>query len=347
MKSVSVVTTVLNDPEGCRVLLESLRNQERQPDEIIVVDGGSRDETLNVIRAAAVDNPRIKLIQAPRANIGRGRNIGIEHAGGEIIAGTDTGCRNDPRWLLEIIKPFEDERQADFVAGFYKIAPQSLLERVIGTATMRGVLDPVDPETFNPSARSMAFTKELWRRAGRIPDFLDIDDTLFDIRIRSMNVRWEFAGDAVVYWRPRGSFRKLARQFHFYGCGTGHTQLATQSSLYNIRNLTLTMMAMLAALWQPWLWFLVVALVAYFYVYAYHHKSVRVSEAMGDRRAYFLSLAVHWTVLFFDATGYIVGTAQRFANPKRYRDGTINYLGSGGHDPDGRSGTDEVNSVCV
>lgn len=326
MKSVSVVTTVLNEPEGCGVLLESLRNQERQPDEIIVVDGGSGDETLDVIRTAAADNPRIKLIDAPGANIGRGRNIGIRHAKGEIIVSTDTGCRNDPRWLAEIVKPFEDQRRADFVAGFYEIAPQTLLERVVGTATMRGVLDPVDPQKFNPSARSMAFAKELWRRAGGFPEFLDIDDTLFDHHIRSMNVRWEFAGDAVACWRPRGNFRKLARQFHFYGCGTGHTQISVKSSLYNIRNLGLTVTAMVAAMWQPLFWLLVVALVGYFYVYAYHHKSVRVMRAIGDWRAYFLSLLVHCTVTLFDATGYITGTVQRLVDPQRYRGGTRNYL---------------------
>jgi glycosyltransferase involved in cell wall biosynthesis len=329
MKRVSIVTTVLNEAENCRVLLESLPSQTRSPDEVIVVDGGSTDGTLDVIRELSARDPRIKLVEAPGANIGCGRNTGVEHATGEIIASTDTGCRLDPRWLEEIVAPFEDDRRADFVAGFYKIAPESLLERVIGTTTMRGVLDPVDPEKFNPSARSMAFTKELWERAGRIPDFLDIDDTLFDHKIRLMNVRWVFAGDAIVYWRPRRTFRSLRRQFHFYGCGGGHTQIFSQSSLYNIRNLTLLMLSIVLALVNPWALAVTGFLFLYFYVHAYHRKCVRVMRAVGDWRAYFLALAVHWTIVVGDATGYITGSVQRLADPARYRDGMDAYLRTG------------------
>ncbi len=326
MKCVSIVTTVFNEVDGCRDLLASMGDQVRQPDEIVVVDGGSTDGTVDVILEAARTNDRIVLIEAPGANIGRGRNIGIERARGDVIASTDSGCRLDKHWLANLIKPFEDERRAEFVAGVYRINPQSLLERVIGTATMRGALDPFDPATFNPSARSMAFTKALWRRAGCIPEFINIDDTLFDEKIRSLNIRWEFAGDAVVHWRPRKSFRSLARQFHFYGCGGGHTQIFATSSLYNIRNIALIGMTAIATIWQPWLGVLAVALFLYFYVYAHHRRSVRVMRKVGDWRAYFLTLAVQWTVAFFDATGYITGSVQRLVHPRRYRDGMDAYL---------------------
>ena len=53
---------------------------------------------------------------------------------------------------------------------------------------------------------------------------------------------------------------------------------------------------------------------------------MRVMRAIGDWRVYFLSLAVQWTVLLGDAMGYITGTIQRFADPKRFRDGMNEYL---------------------
>ncbi len=332
MASVSIVTTVLNDAAGCGVLLDSLAGQVRPPDEFIIVDGGSTDGTLDVIRHAARRDPRIHLIEAPDANIGKGRNIGIEHARGQIIASTDTGCRLDPHWLERIVEPFEDQRSAEFVAGFYRIDPATLLERVIGMSTMRGALDPVCPERFNPSGRSMAFAKSLWERAGRIPQFLAIDDTLFDAKIRSMKVRWVFAGDAIVYWRPRGTFRALARQFAFYGTSAGHTRMFAESTLYNIRNLTLMILLVAAALWADWgLWLspVIVAAFGYFFVHTYHRKSCRVMRAIGDRRAYFLALAVQWTVMLADALGYLKGTLERIADPRRYHDGMDEYMRTG------------------
>lgn len=326
MKTVALVTTVLNAAEGCRELLESLKLQIRQPDEIVVVDGGSTDGTVEVIRQAAARDPRIRLIEAPGANIGRGRNIGIESVHCDVIASTDSGCRLDPRWLDEITKPFEDERRADFVAGFYRIDPRTPFERVVGLATMRGTLDPVNPETFNPSCRSQAYTKELWIRAGGLPEFLDIDDSLWDEKIRSMNVRWVFAGDAIVSWRPRGNFRSLARQFHFYGCGGGHTQFTAESSRYNIRNIVLLAIFFVMGFWMPAAWMLTAVLFGYFGVHGYHRKSIRVMRADGRLRAYFVSLAVHWTVALADASGYITGSVQRWLDPKRYRDGMNEYM---------------------
>jgi len=47
---VSVICTVLNEGESIRRLMDSLVAQSRQPDEIVIVDGGSRDNTVAVIQ---------------------------------------------------------------------------------------------------------------------------------------------------------------------------------------------------------------------------------------------------------------------------------------------------------
>lgn len=326
-KTVSLVTTVLNEREGCRVLLESIPQLRRQPEEIIIVDGGSTDDTVSLIRAHATRLPNLRLLEAPGANIGRGRNEGIRRASGEVIASTDAGCRLDPLWLTRLLEPFEDDRRADFVAGFYRIDPRTLLERVIGLSTMRGALTPVCPATFNPSARSMAYTKALWRRAGGIPEFLSIDDTLWDAKIRVLGVRWTFVEDALVYWRPRTSLPALAKQFHFYARGGGHTQFFAAGSLYNLRNLLIVAAtAAAAAIWSPWLWLAALSLGFYFYIGVFHAKALRVARAARSRSAYPLALAVHWIILLADGLGYLQGTCERFLHPARYRDGTRNYL---------------------
>ncbi|NOX59749.1 MAG: glycosyltransferase, partial [Planctomycetes bacterium] len=186
--TVSLVTTVLNEREGCDVFLKSLAQQTRRPDEVVVVDGGSTDGTLDVIRGHARADRSIRLIEAPGCNIGQGRNLGVENASGQIIVSTDTGCRLEPQWCKELTQPFTDNADVEFVGGTYKIDAHSMLERVIGAVTMRGVLEPIDPATFNPSCRSMAYTKDLWRRSGGFPEWTPVDDNLFNIKIRRMNV---------------------------------------------------------------------------------------------------------------------------------------------------------------
>ena len=85
-RSVSVILTVRNDPDGCAVALDSLLAQRRSPCEIIIVDGGSTDGTLGVIRARMALSPLIRLIEAPGANIARGRNIGIDAARYDLVS---------------------------------------------------------------------------------------------------------------------------------------------------------------------------------------------------------------------------------------------------------------------
>ncbi|MGB2987659.1 MAG: glycosyltransferase [Phycisphaerae bacterium] len=325
-RRVSLVTTVLNAAEGCATLLESLSSQTRVPDEVIVVDGGSTDSTPEVVRQAMRRDERIRLIIRPGANIGEGRNTGIEAATGEIILNTDSGCRLDPRWVENMVRLFEQDSETEFVAGFYKIDPHTLTEAVVGTATMRGALDPVESESFNPSCRSMAFTKKLWERAGRFPDWIEIDDTLFNLKLRRMNINRRFARDAVVYWRPRSTLAGIYRQFRFYATWRGHTQLDADGILYNFRNLAVCLILLLAAIWFPPVWVLLLGAMVYFYVYSFHRISQRVAAKLGTWRAYPLCIVIHWGIILGGMSGYLKASYERWRDRKRYQHRMEAYL---------------------
>ena len=325
---VSLVMTVLSDAAGAGDVLETLGAQTRMPDEVIVVDGGSTDDTVEVVRHAAERNPTIRLIRAPGANIARGRNIGIESAGGEIIILTDGGCRLDPCWVQRIVAPFEEDPKTEFVAGFYKIDPRSLLEAVAGLATMRGALDLVDPATFNPSCRSMAFTRRLWERAGGFPEWLyTAEDTLFDYKVRRMGVHWRFSEEALVYWRPRRTLSALYRQFRGYATGTAQIGEGLRDPLYHARNLALAAGLLVGGFFYAPLWIAAVVVFAHFHVYAYHRKSRRIAARIGTWRAYPLSLVVHWVLVLAGLDGRLRALFRSRHERRRCRDELAGYLG--------------------
>ncbi len=319
--------TVKNDPGGCAVTLESLETQTRRPDEIIVVDGGSTDRTIHVIHRQTATNPRVRLIEAPGANIARGRNIAADAAKSEIIASTDAGCRAEPEWLEKLIEPFETDAATEFVGGFYRINSHTLLEEVVGLATMRGQLDPVCPETFNPSARSMACTKSVWSRAGGWPEWIGFsEDTLFDHKVRGMGVGWRFAADAIVHWRPRPSLRGIAKQFYNYGTGRGHTQIGASGFAYNLRNIALLLTMTGLCFVTEWAIPALLSLVIYFYGWTFHGKAMRIARRTRRLAAYPLCFVVMWVVLSSNLAGYLVGSWQRWRDRGRYRDRMKAYV---------------------
>ncbi len=326
-RRVTLVMTVLNEVSGTADVLETLGAQTRMPDEIIVVDGGSTDGTVALVNRAAERDPRIRLLSAPGVNIARGRNLGIQTGGGEIIVLTDAGCRLHPHWVELIVAPFETDRETEFVAGFYKTAPLSLLESVVGLATMRGALDPVDAATFNPSCRSMAFTYALWERAGRFPEWLyTAEDTLFDYKIRRMKVNWRLAPGAVVYWRPRRTLSAVYRQFRGYAVGNGHIGQGLTDALYHARNLTATVGLGFAGLFYAPLGALALCVFTYFYVYAFHCKSRRIAARLGTWRAYPQSLVVHWVLILAGLDGQLRALCRRRRERRQSREKLDGYL---------------------
>ncbi|MFQ6057938.1 MAG: glycosyltransferase [Anaerolineae bacterium] len=224
--TVSVIATVKNEEGAMRRLLDSLRAQIRPPDEVIIVDGGSADGTVEILRAYATrgDLP-LRVLVRPGANISQGRNVAIEAARGKIIASTDAGVRLSPNWLADLIAPFEEDDPPDVVSGFFLPDPQSVFETALG-ATALPVLADIVPQRFLPSSRSVAFRKAAWERVGGYPEWLDYcEDLVFDFKLREAGYRFTFVPTAIAYFHPRPSLGAFARQYYRYARGDGKADL--------------------------------------------------------------------------------------------------------------------------
>jgi cellulose synthase/poly-beta-1,6-N-acetylglucosamine synthase-like glycosyltransferase len=217
-RPISVITTVYNEAQSIDGFLASVADQTRQADEIVIVDAGSTDGTLERLTAAAESDPRLRIIVEP-GNRSHGRNTAIENATHEIVACTDGGCTLDPEWLEHLATPFD--AGADWVAGFYRVEAPTALDRCIGL-TIVFVVEEVDPDLFLPSARSMAMTKSAWEQAGRFPEEAEFgEDTLFNEMMLTAGFRPVFASRATVAWHPPSGFGGLARTAYQWGRGDG------------------------------------------------------------------------------------------------------------------------------
>src|SRR5436190_18911997 len=101
---ISVILTVLNEGEAVRAVLDSLCAQTLPPAEVVVADGGSRDQTVSILESYAGRLP-LRVVIAPGANIAQGRNAAIKAAAGDALAVTDAGVRCEPDWLARLAGP--------------------------------------------------------------------------------------------------------------------------------------------------------------------------------------------------------------------------------------------------
>ncbi len=221
---VSVIATIKNEGQAIRRLLDSLTIQTRPPDEVVFVDGGSTDHTVEVLESYADVLP-LRVLVRPGCNISEGRNAAIAEAEGEVIASTDAGVRLSPNWLEELVRPFESQDEVQVVSGFFVADPQTTFETAMG-ATILPALEDIDPERFLPSSRSVAFRKGAWERAGRYPEWLDYcEDLVFDFRLRDLYGPFPFVPEAVAHFRPRSDLGAFFVQYYRYARGDGKANL--------------------------------------------------------------------------------------------------------------------------
>lgn len=216
--------TVLNEAETIRSTLEAIQAQTRAPDQIVIVDGGSTDATLEILQDWAANHPDLVVKSRPGANISNGRNMAISAAAGPIIAVTDAGCTLDPSWLEELTKPFV-RLDVDLSMGFYRPDPQSRFERIFACLNLPDA-DEIDPERFMPSSRSVAFKKYVWERSGGYPEWLAIgEDMYFNFSIGKQGFRRQFAPLAIVSWRLRPDLPSTLKQYFHYAHGDGKANM--------------------------------------------------------------------------------------------------------------------------
>ena len=104
--SVSVVIPILNAEDYLPSLLPAILEQEPAPPvEIILIDSMSTDNT----REIASRFEKVEVIPIQNFSHGRARNLGAQHARGDIIVlMTQDAIPANKRWLDNLLKPFDD-----------------------------------------------------------------------------------------------------------------------------------------------------------------------------------------------------------------------------------------------
>lgn len=104
---ISVIVPVYNAEKTLKRCVDALLKQTYQNIEIILVDDGSKDRSLEICQQYAEQDNRVKVIHKPNGGVSSARNAGLDVADGEFIMFCDSDDWAEPEWCEELISHYE------------------------------------------------------------------------------------------------------------------------------------------------------------------------------------------------------------------------------------------------
>ena len=206
--TVAVVIPAKNEESTIEACVRSLKQQTYGELQIIVVDDGSTDRTLEVLERFS----DITVLRSDGRGPSRARNLGLGSAAADIIAFTDADCICEPRWVEELVATLQCGPYAG--AGGDQHSPpgespfgrrvQQFLKAVGFVGGYVRTTDHEVPTRHNPTC-NVAYQSEVLERVGGFDEALwPGEDVDLDRRITAQGYELAYTPRAVVYhFRPR------------------------------------------------------------------------------------------------------------------------------------------------
>lgn len=123
---ISVVIPVYNAENFIDITLDSLFNQSFDLFEVLLVNDGSTDNSVNRIKKIIKGDPRFKIINQKNSGPGAARNHGVSIAEAEYISFLDSDDYFDPNFLKKMYYSAVKENADIVVCDFDKVTTQGI-----------------------------------------------------------------------------------------------------------------------------------------------------------------------------------------------------------------------------
>jgi glycosyltransferase involved in cell wall biosynthesis len=215
-KKISLVIPVRDEAETIQELIASITQQSRKPDEVIFVDGGSRDGTIDLLRKACQNDPTFRLFEAPKALPGQGRNLGVANANYDWVAFTDAGNRLEGDWLEQLIAVADSDPEAGIVCGNFEPVTDTFFTDCAAVAYIDDKVERESGPCRGPFIASSLVRRDVWQAAGGFPDLRAAEDLIFFEEVERAGHVFKWAPQATVHFRLRPGLVSTFRRFRLY-----------------------------------------------------------------------------------------------------------------------------------
>ncbi len=206
-----VVIRTLNEAEHIGKLLAGLEQQTRRPKEIIVVDSGSTDATVEIAERFGA---RIVTIEPQDFTFGRSLNLGCEAATGDVllIASAHVYPLYD-NWIESMVAPFEDDDSISLTYG-----------RQVGDSTTRFSEQQVLTKWFPAESRlpqdhpfcnnaNAAVRHQVWESTAYNENLTGLEDLDWAKRTMEAGLKVGYVAEATVAHVHRESFAQVKNRY--------------------------------------------------------------------------------------------------------------------------------------
>jgi len=336
---VTVVMPARNEARNVDSTLESLFAQTRLPDEIILADGCSTDDTVaRFLRHKGRGIP-LKVVRNETIFIGGGRNAGSRAAANDVIVIMDFGNRAEPGWLAAMVRPFEEDPAVDLVGGWHIPIAEEPFRRVctavlehfrrsLSTEQIQGMIT----EDSVPGGMCMAYRKGILERAGGFCEWARKgQDRLFGQRVRRIGGKVNITLDAVVHHKMPRSLRQLWQRHYLYSLWVARLGIPNPNLVRFLAVYTVALAIALASIAWPWL-LVALAVLSLAYFHRRVWRKMKLFEGPGGERFLLrerlLGIAVLLTADAAILLGGILGSLDRLVRPSWKRRTSL-YLEEG------------------
>jgi glycosyltransferase involved in cell wall biosynthesis len=216
--AVSIVIPAFNGAATIGTVLSAVKGQVGGPTarEVIVVDNGSTDGTVDIVAQHAVT-----LVHEPQRGPSAARNRGLREARGDVVVFLDQDGHPTRRWLSELLVPFGDPTVIIVGGDVRSLPPTTAAQRFAASYGMQGRWAQREDAFAAPSTGNLAVRRASALEIGGFDESLmTAEDMDFALRLLSrFPTRVVFQQLAITLHKDRETDEELKAQAIGYGRG--------------------------------------------------------------------------------------------------------------------------------